>query len=269
MPRASTCAFAVLIAVAGSARAAPSSAREESPPFEVDANVGLEAFVQIADDHLTKMVDTLQVLALSPQARSGRWAEIERPLAEVGRLNAAALNWFALPDGSYWSVQNGREKGNLSTRAYFPRVLGGKTIIGELVVSKATGKNVAIVAVPVKGRGGSVVGVLGASVYLDKLSGRIRDEMKLGDDLIFYTFDATPRLALVWDEGLIFTNPKELGPEVDRAFTEMLSKDHGVVRYTFRDTQRTVVFRKSAVTGWWYGLGLVGPPKSASREPGG
>ncbi|WP_242360496.1 MULTISPECIES: hypothetical protein [unclassified Anaeromyxobacter] len=29
---------------------------------------------------------------------------------------------------------------------------------------------------------------------------------------------------------------------------------------------RTVVFRKSAVTGWWYGFGVVEAPQSARAE---
>lgn len=255
------------LASASVARAEPPPAHESGRVFAVDANVGLSALVAIADGHLQQMADELRVLALSEQARSGRWAEIEGPLGEVGKLNAAALNWFALPDGSYWSVQHGREKGNLSTRAYFPKVLAGSVVIGDLVVSKATGESVAIVAVPVKGRGGSVVGVLGASVYLKPLSARIREEMRLGDDLIFYSFDATPRLALAWDAGLVFTDPKDLGPEVDRAFTEMMTKDAGVARYTFRDKTRTVVYRRSTLTGWWYGFGLVGSPRTASASP--
>ncbi len=270
MARASRIALVIglssLVALASAhiARAEPPPAHESGRAFEVDANVGLSALTAIADGHLQKMADGLRVLALSEQARSGKWAEIEGPLGELGKLNAAALNWFALPDGSYWSVQNGREKGNLSTREYFPKVLAGNAVLGDLVVSKATSESVVIIAVPVKGRDGAVVGVLGASVYLKPLSDRIREEMRLGDDLIFYSFDATPRLALVWDTSLVFTNPKDLGVEVDRAFTEMMTKDAGVVRYTFHEKRRTVVYRRSTVTGWWYGFGLVSPPMTAS-----
>jgi hypothetical protein len=226
-------------------------------PFQVNANVGLSSLMSIADGHIRKMADSLQVLALSDQARSANWATIERLLADAGKMNVAALNWFALPDGSYWSVQSGRVKGNLSTRSYFQKVLAGQTIMGDLLVSKATGKSVAIVAVPVKGRDGKIAGVLGASIYLDRLSERIRNEMSLPPNLIFYSFDAEPLLALVWDPGLIFTNPKQLGPEVDRAFTEMLTRNEGVVTYTFRDQVRTVAYRKSPVTAWWYALGRV------------
>lgn len=270
MARASRCGLAIglsaimMLVAAGQARAEPPPAHESGRVFEIDANVGLSALSAISDGHLLRMADGLRVLALSEQARSGKWSELERPLGEVGKLNVAALNWFAHPDGSYWSVQNGREKGNLSTRAYFPRVLAGKVVIGDLVVSKATGESVAIVAVPVTGRDGSVVGVLGASIYLKALSARLHEEMRLGDDLIFYSFDATPRLAIVWDPSLVFSSPKDLGAEVDRAFTEMMTKDAGVVRYTFHEKRRTVVYRRSTVTGWWYGFGLVSPPMTAT-----
>ncbi len=43
--------------------------------------------------------------------------------------------------------------------------------------------------------------MLGCSVYLDKLSERIKGEMELPSNMIFYSFDATPLRALVWDEG--------------------------------------------------------------------
>lgn len=270
MARSSRCALAIglsstiALASTGIARAEPAPAHESGRAFDVDANVGLSALAAIADGHLQRMADGLRVLALSEQARSAKWAKIERPLGEVGKLNVAALNWFALPDGSYWSAQNGREKGNLSTRAYFPRVLAGEVVVGDLVVSKATGESVAVVAVPVTGRDGSVVGVLGASIYLEPLSARLHEELRLGDDLIFYAFDATPRLAIAWDPSLVFSNPKELGAEVDRAFTEMMTKDAGIVRYTFHERRRTVVYRRSAVTGWWYGFGIVSPQMTAT-----
>jgi methyl-accepting chemotaxis protein len=141
-------------------------------------------------------------------------------------------------------------------------------VIGPLVVSKATGKASAIVAVPVRAQNGAVVGVLGASVDLVKLSGLLKEEMALREGMIFYAFDAEPLVALNGDPTLVFLDPFSLGPEIREAFEEMLSHDQGVVRYTFRDQVRTVVYRRSPVTGWWYAFGRVGPGASgASSRP--
>ncbi|MCM2280168.1 MAG: hypothetical protein NDJ89_19025 [Oligoflexia bacterium] len=224
--------------------------------MKIDATVALAALTSLGDGHLSKLAATLGVLARSPEARSAEWDKLREPLAAAARDNVEALNWFALPDGSYWSVQNGQETGNLSDRAYFPRLLRGETVIGELVVSKATGKSSAIVAVPVR-RGSEVVGALGASVFLDKLSAQIERELGLDDTMIFYSFDAKPTVALDWDPAIIFADPMQLGPEVSRAFREMLSKEEGSVQYAFRGRKRKVIFRRSGLTGWWYAFGLI------------
>ena len=230
----------------------------EAHGFEVSADVALSSLQSLSDGHLQKMADAMHMLAASEAARSADWGRIKAPFAELAQRNAAALNWFALPDGSYWSLQDGKEPGNLSGRDYFPRVLGGETVLGSLVYSTATGKPVAIVAVPVTGPDGAVAGVLGASLYLDELSDVIRRQMGVDEGWIFYSFDHTGLVALIWDRGLIFFEPLKAGDEgLEKAFEHMLSADHGVVSYTFRDAERTVVFRKSRLTGWWYAFGVV------------
>ena len=232
-------------------------AGDTSKPFSesaisIDGRIGVASLVSLSDAHFQKMADSLQVLALSGAAQSGDWAQIKRPLAEVAKRNVAALNWFALPDGSYWSVQSDKEPGNLAGRDYFPMALAGQTVIGELVVSKSTDKPVAIVAVPVHGEKGAVVGVLGASVYLDQLSARLSWEMDLDDGVIFYAFDRTGRFSLQWDPSLIFLEAGEKAEEeASRAIEEMLSKQQGVMTHRFRGNDRIVLFRRSPVTGWW------------------
>lgn len=225
--------------------------------FEVDGGIALASLTALSDGHLRKLADSLQILAESDAAQSGQWEEIHELLRFMGERNVAALNWFALPDGSYWSVQEGRVAGKLADRPYFPKLLAGEVVVGELVVSRATGKSVAIVAVPVFNEDGSVAGALGSSVYLDQLSERISGEMGLGDDVIFYAFDAGPLLGLVYDEELIFVDPGELGEEVSQAFEEMLKRDEGVVSYSFRGQERTVIYRKSPYTDWWYAFGTL------------
>jgi methyl-accepting chemotaxis protein len=231
-----------------------------APVFTVDARIALASLIALSDGYLQKLADSLQLLAATDAARSADWEKIKGPLGNVGKLNIPALNWFALPDGSYWSVQEGKASDTLADRAYFPHLLAGKTVIGDLVVSKATGKSVAIVAVPILREDGWVIGALGGSVYLEPLSERIKQEMDLGGNVIFFSFDAQPLVALNWDPALIFLEPLKLEDEIKNAFMQMLSKEQGVVTYTFRNRQRTVLYRKSPVTGWWYAFGSVQSP---------
>ncbi len=225
--------------------------------FTVDGEVALASFMALGDGHLLEIADHFRMLAATEAARAADWRRIRGPLGASERLAAGALLWFALPDGSYWSVQEGQAAANLSDRPYWPRLMAGRNVIGDLVVSRATGRSTAIVAVPVRGRDGSVVGALGASVYLDSLSLRIEREMDLPDDVVFFSIDATPIGALQHDPSEIFTNPLELGEDLARAIREMLAHESGVVSYTYEGARRTLLYRRSHVSGWWYALGVV------------
>jgi hypothetical protein len=229
MNTAWTRGFLALLAATGLlVWAQPAAAHADDPPsanpgqgFKVDADIALSSLQSLADGHLQKMADSMHMLAASDAARSADWERIKGPFAELAKRNAAALNWFALPDGAYWSLQDGKEPGNLSGRDYFPRVLG-------------------------------------ASIYLDELSEVIRQQMGVGEGLIFYTFDHTGLVALVWDRDLVFFEPRKSGDEaLARAFDDMLSAEQGIVTYTFRESERTVVFRRSPLTGWWHAFGVV------------
>ncbi len=257
--------IAVLALLAAAAGPVPAQGRPAVAPnagagFSVDGQVGLHSLIALSDGHLQKMADTLTILASTEAARSAEWERIRAPLEEVARLNVEGLNWFALPDGTYWNLDEGLAEGNLADREYFPRVLAGKAVLGDLVVSRATGRSVAIVAVPVYGADGEeVVGVLGASVYLDELSQRLEREMRLQPEQIFFSLDATALVGLHADPELIFLHPleEEGEPELQRAVREMLSLEEGQVSYSFRDRRRMVLYRQSPVTGWWYGFGVI------------
>jgi hypothetical protein len=103
----------------------------------------------------------------------------------------------------------------------------------------------------------TVLGVLGSSVHLDSLSALIRDELGgLEEGVLFFAIDSVALGALHSDPAMIFTEPMKLGDaEMRDAFTAMLASREGVVSYEFRGSRRTVLYRRSPVTGWWYGFG--------------
>ena len=250
----------VALAAAGASAAPPAPPRAPGRPaaaFTVDGSVALHAFMSLADGHLRKISDVLRLLAATDRARSAEWERIRGPLADAGKALVPAVLWFASAEGEYWTAPLGRAEGNLSDRPYFPKLLAGKDVTGDLVVSRSTNRNVAIVAVPIR-RDDRVVGALGASVYLDKLGEIVSREMgDPGPDTIFFAIDGRPMGAIHSDPSLIFTEPMKLGDErMQAAFRRILSNDRGTVSYTFRGKERTLLYEKSAVTGWWYAFGV-------------
>jgi len=262
-------AFSFLIATLAFAqdpgqRRAALDLSQSAEELKVNGNVALSSLMTISDQHISKLLNSLRMIAENPEVQSGEWSKIRQPLAAAAEMNVEALTWFVLPDGSDWSTQKGKESGSLKDRTYFPKLMWGERVVGELVYSKSTGKSVAIVAVPVM-RNEKVIGALGASVYLDKLSALIEKEMSLNDTMIFYSFDSKPIVALDWDPMVISADPMKLGKEVSAAFKQMLQKNEGTVEYVFRGKKRKVIFKKSDVTGWWYAFGLV---PEGREEPG-
>lgn len=261
-------ALGVLALVAAGARSragAQSQSIETPSTVTVDARVALHALMSLSDAHLQKVADVLQLVAATDAVRSGEWERIRGPLAGAEDVNVAGTFWFALPDGRYWTVAHGPAAARLVDRAYFPRVLAGQTVVGDLVVSRSTGRNSAIVAVPVRGRDERIIGVLGSSLRLDILSAQLRAELGgLPDGLLFFAIDAHPLGAVHSDPAMIFTEPMNLGDEgMRQAFREMLAGQEGIVTYSFRGAPRTVLYRRSTVTGWWYAFGVTQPRASS------
>lgn len=236
----------------------PDNQRQTAASFSVDGKVALSSFIALSDAHLQKMLHGLQELAVSEKALAGDWSQIADDLARLSQDNIPALIWYALPDGSYHAVGVGKAQGNLKQRAYWPRLMQGNAVIGDLVVSTQTGKPVAIIAVPVLRPDKTVVAVIGTSVYLDKLSKIISEEMGLSDNLIFYSFDASPLIGLHSDESLIFYQPYQEGSrEVKNAFDDMIAHKEGSVSYLFHGRKRTLLYRTSSFTGWWHAFGIL------------
>ncbi len=246
--------------------AGPPSVVYEVPALPVSADIGLSALISLADGHLGGLADDLARLrtgATGDDLRSGDWQRIEEPLRRVSEANVAGDYWFARADGRYWTLGGGAMEANLADRPWFRRVLAGETVLGELTAGGPTGANVGVVAIPVRGADGSVTGVIGASVYLDQLSERVKQELGAGENVLFYAFDDEERLALHSDTDKLFLRAGELGPQVEEAFAAIEEEREGIIEYTLEDRPRTVVFRRSEGTGWWYAFGIVGelPPE--------
>jgi methyl-accepting chemotaxis protein len=243
-------------------------AAEVQQGLSVDAKVALNGYTALVEAHLQGVLTALETLASTQEARSADWKRIQEPLAQLARgVTTHAAVWFVRPDGAYFTVAGGLADQSLKDRAYFPGLMAGQAVEGDLVVSKATGKKSIIIATPVK-KAGKVIGALGVSIATEKLAGWVDDKMELPQEVVFYALDARGRTALHRETALMFEFPSEMGSEsLHDAVQQMLSKPDGTVQYTFRGAQKTAIFERSKATGWVFVLGFATTARTDDTHP--
>ncbi|MBI5674850.1 MAG: cache domain-containing protein [Nitrospirae bacterium] len=217
----------------------------------------LNSFGALGEGHIESVLRGLRIISVTEEARSGEWEKMKGVLAEFDRSGIkAAVVWFALPDGSYYSLEKGLTGLNLRYREYFPRLMAGEEIIGDLVLSTSTGKRTAIVAVPIK-KDGKIIGALGTSLEVEEISRMLDEKMGLPDNIFFYALDQKGQSSLHRKSALLFAYPSDMGSKsLAKSVGEMLSMPEGVVTYDFYGA-RTVVYKKFPLTGWVFAIGIV------------
>jgi hypothetical protein len=253
----------------------PAIAAEEMSPVQDQGGITianlrllLNSFAALGEGYVENVLRDLKVISVTEEVKSGEWENMRGILAEVGRsgIKAAAV-WFVRPDGSYYTVEKGLTDQNLSDHQYFPRLMAGEEIRGDLVISKSTGKRTAIVAVPIK-KNGKIIGALGTSLAVEDMSSMLDGNMGLPGNMIFYALDQKGQTALHRVSTLLFAYPSDMGSKsLAKTVGEMLVKPEGEVTYNFYG-ERTVVYKKAPLTGWVFAIGIVtGKPGPGADLP--
>jgi hypothetical protein len=229
-------------------------AEAKAASVKLEPEVALGAFTGLVEEHLAGILRTETVIAATSEARSARWDEAGPLLDRFAQnLPTAATVWFMMPDGSYYSTaKGGLTDQNLRDRVYFPKLIAGKEVLGELVISKSTGQRSIIVAVPVVASG-KVVAAVGVSVDAVKLAELVESRMTLPDNAYFYALDANTKVTLHRYQARTFKTVSEIGNEsLGDAFKKVMHKDRGVFNYSLDGKKMTSIFRKSELLGWYF-----------------
>lgn len=229
-------------------------AEAKSASVRLEPEVALGAFTGLVEEHLAGILRTEQTIAASPEARSARWDAVQPLLDRFGQdLPTDATVWFMMPDGSYYSTaKGGLTDQNLRDRAYFPKLMAGQEVLGELVISKSTGQRSIIVAAPVVASG-KVVAAVGVSVDVVKLVGVVDSSMTLPENAYFYALDANTKIVLHRYQSRMFRTVAEVGDEsLGSAFKAVMGKERGVFDYSLDGRKMTSIFRKSQALGWYF-----------------
>ena len=229
-------------------------AESKTASLNLEPQVALGAYKGLVEDHLSGVLRTERVMALTSEARSARW-EAVRPLLDRFRndLTTDATVWFMLPDGSYYLADTGElSTQNLKDRPYFPRLMAGKDVLGDLVISKSSGYRSLIVATPVMVNG-KVVAAIGVSVRLRLLTELVEANMKLPHNAYFYALDPDTKIVLHRNVDRLFKSVSEVGDEsLGEAFKAIMTKDQGEFNYTLKGNKMTSIFQKSTALGWYF-----------------
>jgi hypothetical protein len=204
---------------------------------KMDMQMGVSALVALADSHIESYVNSLEALAITQEVQSGNWEEMRSLLNSTEQGQVSSIVWFVLPDGSYYTVEEGKTSKNLSDRAYFPSLKDGNEVLGYLIVSKATGQKSLAAAVPVM-KDGVVIGGLGASIFLEDLSNTLSEELALSDDMVFYAINEEVKYAV-----------NETGEVVLHSNTELIFTENPAL-------PKDAVTKTSPLTGWHFVLGF-------------
>lgn len=246
--------FIPLITAASLSLAAVTLHAMPSQPMTTDAQVILNAYQGLVEEHLNGVLRSAKIIAVSTEAQSADWEQVKPMLDRLSNdLATDATVWFAMPDGSYYSTEKqGLTDQNLTDRVYFPGLMAGQDVEGVLVVSKSTGHRSVIVATPVFADG-NVVAAVGISLRLSLLSQLVEEYTQLPANMYFYSMSPDALISTHRYADRMFKHPTDVGDEsLGPEFATALAQERGSMKYELTDKKINAVFQKSPILHWHF-----------------
>lgn len=231
------------------------AAAESSSHFGDGARAALGAYRGTVEEHVAGIRRALRVISATTEARSGSWDQCGPLLTQLSKdLSTDATAWFVRPDGSYSATEEGSEADqNLKDRHYFPALMSGKEVFGDLVISKSTGHRSVIVAVPVVSDG-KTIGAVGVSLRVRLLSQLVDAYMPLPEKEYFYALERDTRIALHRKAERMFQTPSDVGDEaLGEEFTRLLKDPKsGHFEYSLHGKKMAALYEYSPTLEWYF-----------------
>lgn len=204
-------------------------------------------------------LDKLRIIAAKPEIGSMEWS-IQAPLlkSDVDTYGFIRLNVIT-PDGKASSTDG--STADLSSRSYFKKAMEGIPNVSDPLVSKFDGSTVAVVATPIKGKDGSVRGVLTATVDYSLISS-LTDSIKAGDSGYVFVINkegiivAHKDLELVKNKSNIITSAGESADlkELASIHQKMINGEKNTGYYIEDGVKRIAAFTPVEGTNWFLAI---------------
>ncbi len=247
-------------AVFGKERRAGSSKTVALAGPETTLNAAAHYLESIFENRLA----SLELIALTPEARSGDWKGLRQYLERL-ESRTPGTYFYVLPDGNYYSLALDYTGLNLFDRPYFESLFAGNPVRGYPIHSRSSGRKSALMAAPILDEG-QATGALGASIYLDDLHQSLNRAFALPENYTWFVLDSEGNTMLDRDRDFIFMNAITQGsPSLRDAVTEALQHESGAVSYELGGI-RHAHYRKLSRMDWWMFLAQIQPMDSPPSE---
>jgi len=220
----------------------------ESPPA-VGPETTLNIAAQYVDIIFMNTLASLELVAATPEAKSGDWQGIKPYLKQIESA-LPGVYFFVLPDGNYYSVALDYTNLNLTNRGYFKSLFAGNPVKGFPIYSRSSGRKSALVAAPIV-VDGQVTGALGTSIFLDDLVAKLDRALPLPQDYNWFVLNIEGNDMLDRDTDYIFMNALKQGSKsLQEAVSEAMKSDSGTLQYELGKIRRGH-YRKLPSLDWW------------------
>ena len=141
------------------------------------------------------------------------------------------------------------KKINIGDRAYFKRAKSsGKTVIGRPIKSRASGKSVVAIAVPLKDDSGKFAGVLCSVLKLAALSSKLTT-VKIGKTGYAYMMNSEGILIAHPNTEFLFKLNLRTVKGMEEVSRMMIAKESGYASYVFEGVKKVAGFAQVPMTG--------------------
>ncbi len=146
-----------------------------------------------------------------------------------------------------------RKQVNVGDRAYFKAVRGGNTVVGNPIVSRASGNAVVTVAVPIMAGTGGFAGIFCSVIRLNTLSSKLT-AVKIGTTGYAYMVDSKGVVIAHPNEEFLFKLNLKNAPGMEAVGEMMAAGESGVRRYVFDGQEKVAGFAHIPRAGWSVGV---------------
>lgn len=217
----------------------------------------VESYSNVIGNWLKGNINEITIYADTPIVKTMDWAKIQPYLKkEISTKFDIYDHLFVADINGNYSTTLVTNAGNIADRAYFKLAMSGHAVLSDPIISKTTGNQISVIAVPIKNESGEIIGLMCGALNLVKLYNIIEGTGVNDNDSYSYIIDKNGVIIAYPDkEYILKENISVLYSSDDKsllnASEEILNNDYGYVEYDHNNSKSLSYFSIIPNTDGW------------------